>query len=211
MLKKLKKIKLLWKDFQLSPWYRGILDSFRYSSSSEPVNYHFLVSFQMIIQIYNLSGMQGFYHKKEKIRETYASGVVIPFLIVLKLHLPSKCCIYQKSITLQLCWHLDPVVETCYLSCAIWSQSYSYFWHKVLSNQCCLAPQTYLLSLATFALLGTLYFLWSDTNMERLPTQNAQQPLIDLRSGFRCTWRENFVEIQHLTNILWFFQCRLDA
>ena len=137
-----------------------------------------------------------------------------------------RCCYtfftcFKTSFTIQVLYlsekyHFAALLTlrssgSSYLSCAIWSQSYSYFWHKVLSNQCCLAPQTYLLSLATFALLGTLYFLWSDTNMERLPTQNAQQPLIDLRSGFRCTWRENFVEIQHLTNILWFFQCRLDA
>ena len=43
-----------------------ILDSFRYFSSSESFNYHFLASFQMVIQIYNPFGMQEFYHRKEK-------------------------------------------------------------------------------------------------------------------------------------------------
>ena len=40
----------------------GILDSFRYFRNSEFVNYHFLVSFQMVIQTYDSFGMQGFYH-----------------------------------------------------------------------------------------------------------------------------------------------------
>ena len=44
----------------------GILDTFRYSSICEPVNYHFLVSFQIVIQIYNLFDMQVFYQQKER-------------------------------------------------------------------------------------------------------------------------------------------------
>ena len=44
----------------------GILDTFRYSSSCEPVNYDFLVSFQIVIQIYNLFDMQVFYQQKER-------------------------------------------------------------------------------------------------------------------------------------------------
>ena len=43
-----------------------ILDKFRYSSSSESVNYHFLASSEMMIQISSPLGVQGFYHQKEK-------------------------------------------------------------------------------------------------------------------------------------------------
>ena len=45
---------------------QGILDTFRYSSICEPVNYHFLVSFQIVIQIYNLFDIQVFYQQKER-------------------------------------------------------------------------------------------------------------------------------------------------
>ena len=65
--KKTKKIKSFYERIFL--FLRDILgnpNSFRYFSSSEPVYYNFLVSFQMIIQIFHPFGMQGSYHRKEK-------------------------------------------------------------------------------------------------------------------------------------------------
>ena len=64
MLKKLKNAKVPWKNFHFLRDILGILDSFRYSNSSEPVNYLFFAAFEVVIQIYNLFSMQEFYNQK---------------------------------------------------------------------------------------------------------------------------------------------------
>ena len=59
MLKKLKKLNFFdrifyfLRDIPSILLYRGILNSTRYSSSCERGNYLFLVSFQLVTQIYN--------------------------------------------------------------------------------------------------------------------------------------------------------------
>ena len=65
-VKKAKKLNCLKRIFHLFHYILGILDSFRYPGSSEPVKSHFFVSLHMVKHIYNPFGMQGFYHQKEK-------------------------------------------------------------------------------------------------------------------------------------------------
>ena len=54
--KQQKKLNFLEKIYHFLRDTFGILDSSRYCSSSEHVNYHFLVSFQIAIQIYDTFG-----------------------------------------------------------------------------------------------------------------------------------------------------------
>ena len=78
MLKKLKKIlKFFERIFRFVRDIVDILGNFRYSSSSDPVNYDFLASSEVMIQISSPLGVQGFYHQKEKrnlwLRRCYTS------------------------------------------------------------------------------------------------------------------------------------------
>ena len=102
-----------------------IIDDFSYSSSFETVNYHFLDGLYMMIQIYNYLACKGFI--TERRREPLHQVVFCLFWVVLKLHLSSKCCTFQKRTPLQVFWRLDLVAETCYLSCAVWFRWHSYF------------------------------------------------------------------------------------
>ena len=61
--KKTKILKFLERIFHCLRDILDILDSSRYFSSLEAVNYHFLFSFQIMMQIYNPFDMQGFYHR----------------------------------------------------------------------------------------------------------------------------------------------------
>ena len=56
MLKEPKKLKFLERIFHFLRDVLDICDRCRYSSSSEPVNYHFLVSLQVVIQMYDGDG-----------------------------------------------------------------------------------------------------------------------------------------------------------
>ena len=56
MLKEPKKLKFLERIFHFLRHVLDIYDRCRYFSSSEPVNYHFLVSFQVVIQMYDGDG-----------------------------------------------------------------------------------------------------------------------------------------------------------
>ena len=113
----------------------GILDRFRYSRSFEPVNYNFLVSFQMVIQIYNPFSMQGFI--TERRRETFTSGGVMPFLSCFETSFAIQVLYFSETyafaafLTLRSSgWNL--IVTLCDMITI--SQ---YFWSEVLSNHRC--------------------------------------------------------------------------
>ena len=117
MLRKFKKPKFLERIFQFLHDILGILYSFRYSSTSKPVSYHYLVSIlmqiqiaiQIVIQTYNSFGMQRFYHRKEK--RNFTSGGAMPFLSYFEISFAIQVLYFSKTYTLQLCWRLDLVAE----------------------------------------------------------------------------------------------------
>ena len=142
MLRKFKKLKFLERIFHFLHDILGIPYSFRYSSTSKPVSYHYLVSIvmqiqiviQIVIQTYNSFGMQRFYHRKEK-RNLYVW----------------RCYAFFELFWNFICHPSVVLFKNVYLAALLtlrssgwillaWSQSHGYFWPKVLSDHRCPAP-----------------------------------------------------------------------
>lgn len=181
MLKKLKKIlKFFERIFRFVRDIVDILGNFRYSSSSDPVNYDFLASSEVMIQISSPLGVQGFYHQKEK-RNLWLRRCYTSFLS---------------------CFEIKSVIQVLYISLLKLSSSFVHSGHNLAVVFGAKFPQIIVvlplkcvqLSLKTFALLGVQYFVYNTSSTPRTTGQINWRKLDVLERWYFHIWiRPNMI------------------